>query len=136
MLRKLGFAGEISPEQDHLLRATIQMLYDTQVGYHQFFYELSQVFNSKWVNDPNAILAETDLMAQVTNYSNYRNWLQIYHHLVSQMSVNKMTEIPQTLARWNPQTVPLRPNIEAVWEPITQEDNWQPFYDFIDRLRQ
>jgi uncharacterized protein YdiU (UPF0061 family) len=136
MLRKLGFAGEISPEQDHLLRATIQMLYDTQVGYHQFFYELNQVFNSKWVNDPNAILAETDLMAQVTNHSNYRNWLQIYHHLVSQMSVNEMTEIPQTLARWNPKTVPLRPNIEAVWEPIIQEDNWQSFYDFIDRLRQ
>jgi uncharacterized protein YdiU (UPF0061 family) len=43
--------------------------------------------------------------------------------------------IAQTLARYNPKSVILRPVIESIWEPIAQEDNWQPFYEFIQRIQ-
>ncbi|WP_202225566.1 protein adenylyltransferase SelO family protein [Okeania sp. KiyG1] len=28
----------------------------------------------------------------------------------------------------------IRPIIESVWEPITVEDNWQPFYDLLKQI--
>jgi uncharacterized protein YdiU (UPF0061 family) len=34
------------------------------------------------------------------------------------------------LKQHNPTTILLRPEIEAVWERITIEDDWQPFYDY------
>jgi uncharacterized protein YdiU (UPF0061 family) len=135
MLRKLGLEDEITPEGDELLRATIQILDETQVGYHQFFSELSQIFNHKWVNDLNLILTETELMPAVTKVSSYNNWLQLYHRVLNHISPEDRSRICQVMAQSNPQIVPLRPNIEAVWEPITQEDNWQPFYDFVNSLR-
>jgi uncharacterized protein YdiU (UPF0061 family) len=46
-----------------------------------------------------------------------------------------MDVIAQTLAENNPQTVLLRPIIESVWEPIAQEDNWQPFNDLVQKIQ-
>ena len=42
----------------------------------------------------------------------------------------------QTLAQHNPDIVPVRPEIEAIWEPITLHDDWQPFYDLLKRIQQ
>ena len=42
----------------------------------------------------------------------------------------------QRLRRHNPQTVLLRPEIEAIWEPIVAEDNWQPFYQLLAKIQQ
>jgi uncharacterized protein YdiU (UPF0061 family) len=39
------------------------------------------------------------------------------------------------MARYNPETVILRPEIEAVWEPIVVDDNWQPFYELLKRIK-
>jgi hypothetical protein len=29
----------------------------------------------------------------------------------------------------------IRPEIEAVWEQITLEDNWQPFYNLLTQIQ-
>jgi uncharacterized protein YdiU (UPF0061 family) len=42
----------------------------------------------------------------------------------------------QTLRKTNPETVLLRPEIEAIWEPITLEDDWQPLYQLLQRVQQ
>ena len=39
------------------------------------------------------------------------------------------------MARSNPQTILLRPQIEAIWEPITQTNDWEPFYALLDKIR-
>jgi uncharacterized protein YdiU (UPF0061 family) len=46
-----------------------------------------------------------------------------------------MATVAGQLGRTNPQTVLLRPEIEAIWEPITLTDNWQPFYQLLERLQ-
>jgi uncharacterized protein YdiU (UPF0061 family) len=46
-----------------------------------------------------------------------------------------MGRIAETLAHYNPQTVLLRPVIESIWEPIAEEDNWQPFYELIKKIQ-
>jgi len=46
-----------------------------------------------------------------------------------------MDKIHQTLIEANPKTALLRPVIESVWEQITEDDNWQPFYDLVETLQ-
>ena len=143
MSRKLGLAGEITPDspqptlrdRDELLRTTIQILYDTQVGYHQFFSDLTHLFNQKWIDDPNSILTENEFIPVVMQASNYHHWLQLYHRSLTHLAPEDRSRIGHSMKRYNPVTVPLRPNIEAVWEPIAQSNNWQPFDDFVKSLR-
>jgi serine/tyrosine/threonine adenylyltransferase len=135
MLRKLGLQGEITPGWDRLLVATLQLLADTQVGYHQFFFELSQAFKLRWTKDLNSILNETELMPEVVGNSGYHQWLQLYHQALSNIPESAFESIENILSESNPQTILLRPQIEAIWEPITQENNWEPFYDLLTKIR-
>ena len=40
----------------------------------------------------------------------------------------------ERLQQYNPQQNLIRSVIESVWEPITLEDNWQPFYDLLQQI--
>ncbi len=136
MFQKLGLVGESSPDRDELLIATLQLLADTQVGYHEFFFALTQVFDRKWSQDINSILHETELMPEVVAASSaYQNWLQLYHRVLSNISGSEFHSIGDILARSNPQTILLRPQIEAIWEPISKDDDWEPFYDLLAKIR-
>ena len=46
-----------------------------------------------------------------------------------------LNKVQDTLQDYNPSIVPVRPIIEAIWEPITVEDDWQPFYDLLKRIK-
>jgi serine/tyrosine/threonine adenylyltransferase len=135
MLQKLGLEGETTPARDELLVATLQLLADTQVGYHQFFYDLSQAFQLRWQQDINSILNETELMPEVVGNAGYQKWLQLYHQVLSEMGESELAQIDRLLTRSNPQTILLRPQIEAIWEPIAQENDWAPFNSLLDKIR-
>jgi serine/tyrosine/threonine adenylyltransferase len=135
MLRKLGLEGETTPQRDELLVTTLQLLSDTQVGYHQFFFEVSQAFNLRWVKDLNLVLSETELMQEVMTNSGYHHWLEIYHRVLSNIPESEFNSIREIMARSNPQTILLRPQIEAIWEPIAQANDWEPFYALLDKIR-
>jgi serine/tyrosine/threonine adenylyltransferase len=135
MLQKLGLEGETNPVRDELLVATLQLLTDTQVGYHQFFFELSQAFKLRWKKDVNSVLNETELMPEIVSNSSYQNWLQLYHQALSSITKSEFDSVESILTKSNPQTILLRPQIEAIWEPITQENNWEPFYDLLTKIR-
>ncbi len=135
MLQKLGLVGETTPVRDELLVTMLQLLVDTQVGYHQFFYDLSQAFKLRWRQDLNSILNETELMPEIAANSNYSKWLQLYHQALSDLSESDLSSVGKMLDRSNPQTILLRPQIEAIWEPITQSDNWEPFYALLAKIR-
>jgi serine/tyrosine/threonine adenylyltransferase len=135
MLRKLGYIGEISPAWDELLRSTIQLLYNSPIEYHQFFSDLDRIFTHRWLPDLNSILTTTEFAPAVINHSGYSKWLANYHLVLTDLNPERLTEIGHTIHRWNPRTVPLRPIIESVWEPIAQEDNWQPFNDLIRAIK-
>ncbi len=135
MLRKLGLEGETTPARDELLVATLQLLADTQVGYHQFFYDLSQAFTLRWKQDLNSILNETELMPEVVGNAGYQKWLQLYHQVLNDIPESELDAIDRLLTRSNPQTILLRPQIEAIWEPIAQENNWEPFNSLLGKIR-
>lgn len=133
MLKKLGFEQLPEKEADELVLLTIQFLVDSQVGYHEFFYEMASTFSSKWRDEPGAVMASN--VVPTSAKSGFDNWCLLYHKILNNFPPEQIEVIAKTLARHNPKTVLLRPVIESVWESIATEDNWQPFYDLVKRIQ-
>ena len=134
MLKKLGFE-QLPSEAVELLNLTIQFLLESQVGYHQFFYEMARTFSSKWRDEPGLVMATSDIVPASGTSESFDNWCILYHKILNNFHPNQMDVIAQNLARHNPKTVLLRPVIESVWEQISQEDNWQPFSELVKRIQ-
>jgi uncharacterized protein YdiU (UPF0061 family) len=135
MLKKLGFEQLPHPEAEELLNLTIQFLADSQVGYHQFFYEMARTFSSKWRDEPGLILQNSDIVPVSGRLEVFDKWCIVYHKILNNFPLEQMNKIAETLVHHNPKTVILRPVIEEVWEQIAQEDNWQPFYDLLKDIQ-
>jgi uncharacterized protein YdiU (UPF0061 family) len=136
MLKKLGVSHLASPELDRLLQLTIQLLQNTQVGYHDFFSRITQMFSTIWRNDVNSILTEPNWIGKTDgSLESLEAWLNLYHQILSKVPSNEMDKIAQQMESINPKTVLLRPVIESIWEPIANEDNWQPFDDLLKRIQ-
>jgi uncharacterized protein YdiU (UPF0061 family) len=131
MLQKLGFEDLQAPEAQDLLRLTLGWLQRSQLNYHGFFAELRQQFSDLWRVDAGHILSNSGLPA----HPEWERWQQLYHHLLVQCGPEQMAAIAQRLRQYNPLTVITRPVIEAVWEPIVEADNWQPFNALLTQLR-
>ncbi len=128
MLNKLGI---IEIKADYLVRKTIDILLETQIGYHQFFTLLVEEFNLAWFEESSTILENIQLPIQ----GNWQEWRVIYHQVLQQIPKDEREKVGQRLAKANPKTALLRPLIESVWESITIEDNWQPFNDLVRCLQ-
>ena len=59
-------------------------------------------------------------MPEVIANSGYQRWLELYHRVLSDLPESELKVVGNNLARFNPQTILLRPQIEAVWETIAQ----------------
>ena len=136
MLKKLGFEQFQLPEMEQLVKETITLLKDTQIGYHAFFAELAQWFNLGWREEPTIILENSSLQKDLSKKSsNFPRWQAIYQQILKQLPEEKMVTIADNLNKYNPKTALVRDVIESVWEPIAYEDNWQPFYDLLETIK-
>jgi len=139
MLNKLGFLQLAGADLEELLALTIQLLQETQVGYHNFFAKLTQHFSPKWREDASSILSSPDVLPAHASSDALSelldNWRNLYRRILKSLPPDEIDKIAQHLAHINPKTVLLRPVIEAIWEPITNEDNWQPFYDLVKQIQ-
>ncbi|MDL5057070.1 protein adenylyltransferase SelO [Geitlerinema calcuttense] len=132
MMRKLGLEGVPPAVAEALLEQTIYLLKDTQLGYHEFFIRLSEVFDASWREDA----------TQIPNWANagpsttWENWRNLYYRQLQSYSPEELSQVATRLRQHNPKTVLLRPVIESVWEAITTEDNWEPFYQLVRELQQ
>jgi uncharacterized protein YdiU (UPF0061 family) len=135
ILNKLGFSEIILPEFDQLLGQTIRLLQETQVGYHDFFIKLSQSFSSNWRDDPSLIFKNADFFPLDGASELLENWRNLYQQILNKLPPDEMANIAQQMQHSNPKIVLLRPVIEAVWEAIANEDNWQPFYDLLSKIQ-
>jgi serine/tyrosine/threonine adenylyltransferase len=147
MMNRLGLAGLAPDLTADLLRLTSQLLYGSQVQYHEFFANLRRNFRDAWLDDVTAI-DSTSLGLDLAELASkqpgaterpgldpgqFEQWRDRYHlALMSQ----EPSQIQARLVCHNPLTVPTRPVIEAVWEPIAASDDWGPFYDLMERITQ
>lgn len=133
MLRRLGIAESIAVDVDlaeRLITQTLTCLAASQMEYPRFFAQLRQEFTPCWRDNPTLILENADL-----GTADWGDWRMLYHQLLTQLSPPDLASVPDTLQAANPLTDLLRPRIEAVWEAIAEADNWQPFYDLVQKLQ-
>ncbi|MDJ0555065.1 MAG: YdiU family protein [Microcoleaceae cyanobacterium MO_207.B10] len=130
MINRLGFEDLPEPEAEKLLQLTIKILTDSQVGYHDFFFELRQLFSPYWRDDISKIFADFEQQDLI------EPWRQYYYHLLQSYSNDELKKMGKILTQYNPQQSLIRPVIESVWEPITVEDDWQPFRDILKRIHE
>ena len=132
MLQKLGLDPHAPLGQlgQTLINQTLHSLQTTEIGYHQFFTELTQSFNAGWREDESLILENVDL-----GKTDWSNWRSLYHQALKSLSDEEFLTIGDRLRSANPKTALLRPLIEEVWEAIAQENNWQPFQELVRRLQ-
>lgn len=137
-LQKLGITKDLLPSADSrqtLLRATITLLEETRVSYPAFFATLTQQFQPNWRTDSALILSATSDNSDPEAAELLSQWRKSYQQVLSHLTSEQMVEVQQCLRATNPMTVPLRPQIEAIWEPITEEDNWEPFYQLLREIQ-
>ncbi|MDJ0593112.1 MAG: YdiU family protein [Pleurocapsa sp. MO_226.B13] len=137
MWQKLGFEG-FSTLSTELITITIQLLKDTQIGYHDFFSELAQGFNYGWREDSNLILENAIFSGQISNSDKNSlgdRWRNLYHKCLNKLPVSELQVVGDRLEFHNPPTALLRPIIESVWQAISEDNNWQPFDDLVNKLQ-
>ncbi len=139
-LQKLGFPADLAATlpadlQRDLLLKTVHLLEETHVGYHDFFTVLTQQFVTAWQTEPERILTPAVEKSDPAAAELLKEWRSLYQTCLSQLPPEKMADVQACLRATNPMTVLLRSQIEAVWEPITTEDNWQPFYDLLEKIK-
>ena len=120
---------------ENLLGQTLKLLETTQMGYSAFFAELRQSFSPLWRVDSGHILNDSALLAPHENNAHLTQWRSLYAQVLQQYSDAEDEAIAQRLQTYNPITVPLRPVIESVWEPITERNDWQPLYDLFSKIQ-
>ncbi len=130
MLHKLGYGSDLGILANELLRQTINLLRATEISYHGFFAELAQGFNQSWRTNSDLILENATFSHQVT-----ANWRNFYHKCLNHLPVIAMETVSDRLVNHNPPTALLRPLIDSVWQPITEENDWQPFSNLVNKLQ-
>jgi len=135
MLHKLGLSKLSGLEAEELIISTLQLLSIVPIGYHDFFIKLRQEFNSSWRDRPDRILSEINIELNDSQTEILQKWRSIYHHILIRMPESEMGSIEQRLKQHNPLSILLRPEIETVWEHISIEDNWEPFYNLVKRVQ-
>jgi uncharacterized protein YdiU (UPF0061 family) len=133
MLYRLGFDRLDHSIAKELVALTVQFLHKSQVDYHNFFWELSQQFSDTWREHPDRIFDQVAIPEEFLNWFN--QWREKYHLALNLVSNDEMIEMRDRLHQYNSEVGLVRPEIEAIWEPIVQEDNWKPFYDLLNRIR-
>lgn len=130
MVKKLGFENLSQNLGKKLVTETVNLLKESQYSYHQFFADLALQFNYGWHENPDLILENTEIRS-----SYLHSWRLLYHQALENFVREELDEIKDRLDRFNPKIVPIRSIIEAVWHPIAEEDNWQPFYDLLAEFK-
>ncbi|MGD1899059.1 MAG: YdiU family protein [Phormidesmis sp.] len=136
-LKKLGFtASQLKETQArNLLSQTLTLLEETRVSYHKFFLTITQQFDQQWQTDETTIFATTLESLAPEAATHLKQWRTVYHQCLQAIPLAAVAAVQQRLTENNPTVVLHRPNIEAVWEPIANEDNWQPFYDLLKKVQ-
>ncbi len=140
LLKKLGFPPNLAAKlpqslRPNLIAKTLTLLEEAHVGYHDFFLTLTQHFNPQWQTNAEQILSTTAKNSEPAATELLKQWRQIYHQALSKLPNDQMITVQNCLQRTNPRTVLLRPVIESVWAPITEADNWQPFYELLQEVQ-
>ncbi len=135
MLYRLGFDQLDDQIAKKLIDLTVEFLKTSQVDYHDFFWQIANQFSPNW-KDQSALIfpqieSSEDQLAQC-----FDRWRQTYHQALNCFTNDEMSSIADRLRKYNSKVGLVRPVIESIWNPIAQDDNWQPFYELLTAIRE
>lgn len=130
MMQRLGFDGLFAPIAKELLNATIKLLRNSNLLYQDFFSQLALGFNHGWRENKNLILENAPFALEISD-----RWKELYHLCLNALPETEMSQMSDRLNQHNPQFTLIRPVIESIWQPITEADDWQPFYDLVKKIQ-
>ncbi|MBN8562315.1 MAG: YdiU family protein [Leptolyngbya sp. UWPOB_LEPTO1] len=134
MLYRLGFDQLEQSIAANLVYRTVQFLQASQIDYHDFFAQITQQFDRSWSEDAGNIFSQRET-SNTELATLFENWRQSYCQALNTLSHPELEAVPARLKAYNPDFGLVRSEIEAVWNPIADDDNWQPFYDLLTRIR-
>ncbi|PSB15732.1 YdiU family protein [Phormidesmis priestleyi ULC007] len=134
MLDRLGFNRLEESLSKELNALTIQFLKESQVEYQSFFWELTTQFSKTWRESAKHIFSELEIPNESLQIC-FQTWRKKYHQALNQLPEDEMLNIANRLYQHNPSVNLVRPAIEAIWQPITQDDNWLPFYELLNEIQ-
>ena len=134
MLDRLGFSHLEESLAKQLVDRTVEFLKVSQVGYQSFFWELTTQFSNTWRESKNHVFSKLEIPNELLK-SCFQDWQAIYHQALNQLPDHEMLEIANRLYQHNPTVNLIRPTIEAIWQPITQDDDWLPFNDLLRQIQ-
>ncbi len=136
---RLGLESPLPPQSPQktteLISLTLDFLHETQIGYHDFFNHLKNSFKPNWQDDIQNIVFGFEASITADQSEILAQWKSLYYDLIHKIPRAQISTVSQKLHRHNPSTVLLRPEIEAVWEKIVHDDDWQPFYNLVKNLQ-
>lgn len=136
MIEKLGFVSLPSETAETLVEETVNLLRESQVPYHGFFAELANWFTPTWRDHAEIILENAEFIKQLREQSTlWQNWQSLYQRALKESSEETLENHGSRLQNRNPQIALLRPVIESVWEPISLDNEWDPFYALLAQIR-
>jgi serine/tyrosine/threonine adenylyltransferase len=129
MLGRLGLELGLDQEDvgDELVRLTLRGLWESQVGYHEFFLGLRRSFSAQWREDETLIFGGDEKWA---------DWRRFYFQVLNSLPAGEMGAIAVRLAQQNPTVGLVRSEIERVWEAIDQGDDWGAFYGLVVEMQE
>lgn len=135
MLNRLGFRTLPPDLTEDLVQTTIRLLHDLDIGYHQFFQSLRHQCTPSWQQHAATILPDVLQGKRDDTQELIDQWRSLYHQALNHHAPEQMGTITERLAQHNPNIVPIRAEIEAIWEPIVIDNNWQPFNNLIQQIQ-
>ncbi|MEO0542093.1 MAG: protein adenylyltransferase SelO family protein, partial [Cyanobacteria bacterium P01_A01_bin.105] len=134
MLSKLGFESYCE-ERGELLFKTLQLMEQTQVDYYGFFLSLTEQFSQDWKSSEENILLPTMDPSDDAAANLLESWRHQYHQCLQSLTEADLQQVGNCLRQSNPAVVLHRRRIEAIWQPITEADNWEPFYELVSQIQ-
>jgi serine/tyrosine/threonine adenylyltransferase len=134
MLYRLGLDQVEDSIAKDLVYRTVQFLQESQIDYHDFFWQITKQFDRNWSESAANIFSQRET-SNTDLARSFENWRQSYCQALCTLSNSEIEQIPARLKAYNSEVGLVRSEIEAVWNPIADDDNWQPFYDLLTRIR-
>ncbi|MEM6502080.1 MAG: YdiU family protein [Cyanobacteria bacterium P01_C01_bin.89] len=139
MTARLGFAGLSLEDEDDIVEATVRFLAASQADYSDFFIQLRQSFQPAWRDDGTLQTLSPLRMAKDSKVSTaaieeWGQWRLVFHRLLQGLSNDELKDVGDRLAQWNSTVSLVRPEIESLWEPITEEDDWSIFNKIVKQI--
>ncbi|BAU13227.1 hypothetical protein LEP3755_37660 [Leptolyngbya sp. NIES-3755] len=134
MLYRLGFEQLEASIAKDLVYRTVEFLQAAQIDYHDFFWQITKQFDRSWSENASHIFSQHET-SNTELARSFENWRQSYCQALNTLSNVEIDQIPDRLNSYNSEVSLVRSEIEDVWNPIADDDNWQPFYDLLTRIR-